>query len=175
MEKRPRRSFLRTLEQRYARNKGAVGPRARPGKPKKPVAYPLAVKPKQPRTGKGVIDMTVQQFVVLALFFVFLACAGSAGVAYGVVELTGGGEQGVQGVQGQQGPKGETGPKGPVGPADNDAAVQRLATLWAVQQLSVLQGGTRVELKDPFVVSCVAYVLSGAPDVGACPGFSTGE
>lgn len=118
--------------------------------------------------------MTVQQFVVLALFFVFLAVAGSASAAYGVVELTGGGPAGEQGIQGVAGPPGDKGPQGPVGPAENDAAIQRLATLWAVQQLSSLNGGAPVELKHPNVVSCVAYVIGTTDDVGNCPGFTSG-
>ena len=50
--------------------------------------------------------------VMLLLLFVILTWGGSAGIAYGVVELTGGESQGEQGPPGPQGPKGASGPQG---------------------------------------------------------------
>lgn len=55
--------------------------------------------------------------IVLTLFLI-LTWAGSAGIAYGVVELTGGGPQrepgqrGERGLQGERGQQGEPGPQG---------------------------------------------------------------
>ncbi len=51
--------------------------------------------------------------VALLVLFVVLTWAGAAGIAYGVVELTGGGPQGEQG---EQGPTGERGPAAPAAP-----------------------------------------------------------
>ncbi len=51
--------------------------------------------------------------VALLVLFVVLTWAGAGGIAYGVVELTGGGPQGEQG---EQGPKGERGPAAPAAP-----------------------------------------------------------
>ncbi len=48
--------------------------------------------------------------VALLVLFVVLTWSGAAGIAYGVVELTGGGPQG------EQGPKGERGPAAPAAP-----------------------------------------------------------
>lgn len=121
--------------------------------------------------------MSVQQFITLAVIFVLLACAGSGAVSYAVVEATGGGprgEQGVPGPRGEQGPPGEPGPKGDPGDDASQEMVKRLAGLWAVQQLSALQGGAFVEFNDPRVGACVEYVVTGEPNVGACPGFSAG-
>ena len=119
--------------------------------------------------------MTVTQFVVLGILFILIAWAGASTVAYGVVELTGGGEQGVPGVQGEPGPEGAIGPRGPAG---DDAAmemIKRLGTLFAVQQKSGLQGGAFVEFNDPEIGACVQYIITGEPGVHACPGFSGGQ
>ena len=117
--------------------------------------------------------MTVTQFVVLGILFILIAWAGASTVAYGVVELTGGGEQGPRGAQGEPGPEGEIGPQGPDG---DDAAmemIKRLSALFAVQQKSGLQGGTFVEFNDPEIGACVQYIITGDPGVYACPGFGT--
>jgi hypothetical protein len=95
MRKKPRPSFLRQLERRYGPNRDLPDegqhPKFKPQKERKlklPRVYPVSTRGvvRQPRSaaGEGVIDM-VQQFVML-LSFVLLACAGSAAVAYGVVE-----------------------------------------------------------------------------------------
>ena len=49
--------------------------------------------------------------VMLLLLFVILTWGGAAGIAYGVVELTGGGPPGPQGEQGERGERGFTGAK----------------------------------------------------------------
>jgi hypothetical protein len=114
------------------------------------------------------------QFVVLGLLFVIIAWLGAATVAWGVVELNGGGEQGEIGLQGPQGVAGEPGPEGPQGPPGNDAAmemIKRLGAMFAVQQKSVLLGGSFVEFNDIDITRCVEYIITGEPGVGACPGF----
>ncbi len=119
--------------------------------------------------------MTVTQFVVLGILFILIAWAGASSVAYGVVELSGGGEQGPPGLQGEPGPEGVVGPQGPAG---NDAAmgmIKRLGALFAVQQKSGLQGGAFVEFNDPEIGACVQYIITGEPGVNACPGFSGGR
>jgi len=179
MRRRIRRSFLRQLEERYGRRPRAPEKSTRGEKPRLPVVYPIAgMKPRHARaSGKGVIDMTVQQFVTLAIIFVLLACAGSAAVSYAVVEATGGGPEGEAGERGPRGEQGIAGDPGPQGPPGDDAAqemIKRLAGLWSVQQLSSLQGGAFVEFNDSRVGSCVEYIVTGEPNVGACPGFSAG-
>ena len=119
--------------------------------------------------------MTLTQFVVLGILFILIAWAGASTIAYGVVELSGGGEQGPPGVQGEPGSEGEIGPQGPAG---DDAAmemIKRLSSLFAVQQKSVLQGGAFVEFNDPEIGACVQYIITGDPGVYACPGFSGGQ
>jgi hypothetical protein len=119
--------------------------------------------------------MTATQFVVLGILFILIAWAGASTVAYGVVELTGGGEQGLPGAQGEPGPEGAIGPQGPAG---NDAAmemIKRLGAMFAVQQKSVLLGGAFVEFNDPEIVACVQYIITGDPGVHACPGFASGQ
>jgi len=177
MKKRSRPSFLRQLEERYRGNRPRPEDSARPshpGTPSKqnlPRVYPTAFRKPGSRR-KGVIDMSFSQFVALAIVFMVLAWAGSAAVAYGVVQATGGGPQGEQGVAG---PRGEDGLAGPQGPPGDDAAqemIKRLAALFAVQQASQLQGGAFVEFNNSQVGACVNYVVTGEPHVGACPGFS---
>lgn len=160
MKKRSRPSFFRHLDEDYARRQATAGTDGARTK------------------SKGVIDMSIQQFVWLAVFFVALACFGSAASTYAIIELAGDGPAGAQGLQGVQGDKGDQGPIGLRGLAGNDASqemIKRLAGLWSVQQASVLQGGASVSFNDPLVGSCVQYVLTGEPGVNACPGFSEGQ
>jgi hypothetical protein len=166
---RRRRSFLRVLEERYAKRR-----RAKSGGP---VVYPvLQQRPVAPArlVAKG-IPMSMSQFFVLGVLFIAIAWAGAGGVAFAVVELTGGGERGEQGLQGPKGDTGITGSEGPQGPAGDDAAqemVKRLGAMFAVQQKSSLLGGAFVEFNDPEVTACVGYLLTGEPGVSVCPGFS---
>ena len=60
--------------------------------------------------------MTTRTTVILLLFAI-LTWGGSAGIAYGVVELTGGGPQGEQGEQGPRGAPGKRGTRGLTGAA----------------------------------------------------------
>jgi hypothetical protein len=157
MKKGSRPSFFRHMDEDYARHQATEGASAADTK------------------SKGVIDMTIRQFVWLAVFFVMLACLGSAASTYAIIDLAGHGPQGEQGVQGQQGQKGDQGPIGLQGLSGNDASqemIKRLAGLWSVQQASAIAGGGFISFNDPIVGSCVQYVLTGSPGVGACPGFS---
>jgi hypothetical protein len=148
---------------------GAETDSRRTGRRSKPLVYPV-LKRTTPTAGKGVIDMSVRQFVSLAVLFVLLACVATSATTFAVIELAGGvqGEQGVQGIQGERGPAGTPG-KADV---SSQEMIKRLATLWAVQQTSSLQGGSFVSLNDPRVDSCVEYVLTGNSGAGACAGFS---
>ena len=174
MKKRTRPSLLRYLEERYAEDGRPLDGKRR--KRRVPVVYPVAKRTKpKPSAGKGVIDMTVRQFVGLAIFFILLACVATSATTFAVVQLSG--STGPQGQQGLQGPQGERGPVGQQGPPGNEASqemVKRLAALFAVQQTSAINGGTRIDFNDARVGNCVSYVITGKPDVGACAGFDTG-
>lgn len=116
--------------------------------------------------------MSVSQFVTLSIVFIVIAFAGSAAMAYGVVQATAGGPEGPQGIQGIEGP---IGPEGPQGPPGDDAAqemVKRMAGLWAVQQASTVRGGAFVEFNSPEIGACVNYIMTGKPGASACPGFT---
>ena len=62
--------------------------------------------------------MTRTRLLAFGVAFLILAWAGSAGIAYGVVELTGGtsSEEGPQGPAGPTGARGIAGSQGPPGP-----------------------------------------------------------
>ena len=60
--------------------------------------------------------------VALLVLFVVFTWAGAGGIAYGVVELTGGGPQGEQG---EQGPKGERGPAAPAAPFSSGSSCDK--------------------------------------------------
>lgn len=143
------------------------------------MVYPVVSRPVAPQPASAPREnlMTVSQFVVLGILFVLIAISGSAGVAWGVVEITGGGEQGPIGLQGEKGDPGIQGEKGDQGPAGNDAAmemIKRLGAMFAVQQKSALNGGAFVEFNDIDITRCVQYIITGEPGVSACPGFSEG-
>jgi hypothetical protein len=169
---RRRRSWLRILEDRYQHR------RTRSKRKDAPIVYPVLGRPPaappQPVPAPKENLMTMPQFVVLGILFVIIAWLGAATVAWGVVELNGGGEAGEMGLQGPQGIAGEPGPEGPQGPPGNDAAmemIKRLGAMFAVQQKSVLLGGTFVEFNDSDINNCVEYIITGEPGVGVCPGF----
>src|SRR5258708_2265177 len=103
MKKRSRPSFFRHMDEDYARRHAV----SKPGTPDGALIERAA------NTGsKGVIDMSIQNFVGLAVFFVMLACLGSAASTYAVIDLAGHGPHGEQGAQGPQGQKGDQGPIG---------------------------------------------------------------
>ena len=163
MKKRLRPTFFEHLDGRYVpESAGAeVGGRA------------LGRRPRERR--EGVIHMTMTQFVALAVFFILIACAATAGSAYAVIAVAGEGprgEQGVVGAQGEQGPQGERGIQGLPGNDASREMIKRIAGLFAVQQASAVQGGAFVSFNDEQVQTCIQYVLTGEPGIQACPGFS---
>lgn len=160
------------LEERYSRLRRG---NSRGGGP---VVYPVVNRPAGAQPLAGGFGMSFDQVVVAGLIFVMIAWAGAGAVAWGVVELSGGGEQGEQGVAGPQGEQGEAGDIGPQGPAGNDAAmemIKRLGAMFAVQQKSALNGGAFVAFNDTDIGACVKYIITGEPGVSACPGFSGGQ
>ena len=185
MKKRQRPSFLRILERRYGKGRPRRDQeidRADPHGGRGPVVYPVKKVRRLSSSGKGVIDMPVQQFVMLALGFILISVAASVTVSYAAVELAGAegprGEVGPIGPRGDEGPQGLQGEMGEQGLPGDDAAfamVERLAELWAIQQASGVRGGIFVELEDPEVQACVDYILTGEPNLGVCPGFSAAE
>ncbi len=103
--------------------------------------------------------------VMLLLLFVILTWGGSAGIAYGVVELTGGGPQGEQGEQGERGPRGSAGSTGSSGTDfGTNLALQRLAQMWAASQV----GESTVH---PQTKACIDYIMKGTGSFVEC-GFT---
>jgi hypothetical protein len=102
MKKPTRPSFLRQLQDRYGPKREGLRDGVRPlpppyvdfEDPHLPRVYPTAT-PKSTRAKReGVIPMSVPQFVTLAIVFICIAWAGSAALAYGVVQATAGGPEG---------------------------------------------------------------------------------
>ena len=97
--------------------------------------------------------------VMLLLLFVILTWGGSAGIAYGVVELTGGGPQGEQGERGPRGSAGSSGTDFGTNPA-----LQRLAQMWAASQV----GESTLH---PQTNACIDYIMKGTGSFVEC-GFT---
>ena len=100
--------------------------------------------------------------IIIPLLFVILTWGGSAGIAYGVVELTGGGSQGEQGEQGERGPRGSAGSSGT--DFGTNLPLQRLAQLFAVVQVG--ESGTHPQTK-----ACIDYIVKGTGSFVEC-GFT---
>ncbi len=109
--------------------------------------------------------MTMRTIMLLVLF-VILTWGGSAAIAYGVVELTGGGPQGEQG---EQGKRGLTGPAGTSGDFDlfRTSGLERLAEMWASTQ-------TRESTQHPQTRACVDHIMRGTGSGADC-GFTLVE
>ncbi len=110
--------------------------------------------------------------IALLVLFAILTWAGSAGIAYGVVELTGGGPQGEQG---EQGPKGERGPAGSAGASGSDFGtsldLQRLAQMFAVNTLleaGIVSPGESLSSAHPQVKACIDYIMDGTGSFVEC-------
>lgn len=113
--------------------------------------------------------------ILIVLSLVLLTWAGSAGVAYGVVELTGGGPQG------EQGDRGLRGSAGSAGPASTDfgtsRGLQRLAQMWAVEALlkdGIVGPGVFLSSTHPQVKACIDYIMDAKGSFVEC-GFQRDE
>ena len=104
--------------------------------------------------------------VMLLVLFVILTWGGSAGIAYGVVELTGGGSQGEQGEQGERGERGPQGTRGLAGAGTglDSSGLRTLATFWAAAQVGE-------NTSHPATVACVEFILSRVGSSADCKFF----
>ena len=110
--------------------------------------------------------------ILLVLYLIFVTWVGSAGIAYGVVELTGGGPQGEQGEQGPKGARGASGPAGSSGSVfDTNFSLERLAGMWAVNIYAQYNPGETISGSDPRVQACIDYIMDGTGSFVEC-GFT---
>lgn len=115
--------------------------------------------------------MNAKGLIAAIAIYVVLAWAGSAAVAYAVVQLTGEGPPGVAGAAGPEGPPGPQGPQGISGDAQAQEMLKRLAAMWAVQSVSSYSGGEFISFSDRRVRDCVDYIMTGEGSYVECPGF----
>ena len=94
--------------------------------------------------------------VMLPLLFVILTWGGAAGIAYGVVELTGGGPTGPQGEQGERGERGFTGATGaaPVESRPLDPCAEAINAYEEGLSTPGLSEQQVIALYDVYVVRC---------------------
>lgn len=116
--------------------------------------------------------MSFKQGLILGVVFLVIALAGSAGISYGVVELSGAeGPRGEQGEQGGRGPKGAKGARGAAGTGSSTFEVEsglfRLAELWAVNEIS--ESGAH-----PQTIACIDYIMDNIGSFAEC-GFTRAE
>ena len=137
-------------------------------------AVPQAPPKAGPEKG-GASKVSRSRTILLVLSLILVMWVGSAGVAYGVVELTGGGPQG------EQGPKGDQGARGSVGPSGTDlgtsSSLQRLARMWAIEALlreGIVGPGEYLSSTHPQVKACVDYIIDGKGSFVEC-GFERAE
>jgi hypothetical protein len=125
--------------------------------------------PEEPRTTKG--GGSRLRTILLVLSLVFVTWLGSAGIAYGVVELTGGGPQGEQG---EQGPRGERGPAGAAGASGSDFGSigrdARIANALTVISLVSNYGGFQSS-DSPAGEACFDWLMFGEGSATEC-GFT---
>ena len=144
-------------------------PRRRPWEGRKPALAGVTGRPPGPAPGG---TRGRRWPIVAALLLVLVTWAGSGAVAYAVVELTAGGDTGAQGPIGPQGAQGAQGERGLPGGDASQLMVKRLASLWATQSQSSIEGRF-VAFSDERVVQCVQYILAGEGSITDCPGFTT--
>jgi hypothetical protein len=121
--------------------------------------------PKAGQENGGASKVSRSRTIFLVLYLIFVTWVGSAGIAYGVVELTGGGPQGEQGEQGPKGARGASGPAGSSGSAlGTSTPLRRLAVMWAVERIG--EAGDH-----PQVQACVDYIMDGTGSFVEC-GFT---
>ena len=101
--------------------------------------------------------------IMLLLLFVTLTWGGSAGIAFGVVELTGGGPQGEQGKRGERGPTGERGSAGEAA----RFSTQRMAAMFAVEAIGE-------PTTHPQTQACIDYIMDNEGSFVEC-GFTRVE
>ena len=145
--------------------------------PKCGSAVPQAPPKAGPEKG-GASRVGRSRTILLVLSLILVTWVGSAGVAYGVVELTGGGPQGEQG---ERGLKGDHGARGSVGPSGTDlgtsSSLQRLARMWAIEALlreGIVGAGESLSSTHPQVKACVDYIMNGRGSFVEC-GFERAE
>ena len=120
----------------------------------------------------GASKVSRSRTILLVLYLIFVTWVGSAGIAYGVVELTGGGPEGEQGEQGPKGARGNSGPAGSSGSVfDTNFSLERLAGMWAVNIFAQYNPGETISGSDPRVEACLDYILDGTGSFVEC-GFT---
>ncbi len=123
----------------------------------------------------GAPKVSRSRTILLVLSLILVTWLGTAGIAYGVVDLTGGGPQGEQG---EQGPKGERGPAGPAGASATDfgtsAGLRRLAGMYAITSLLKTGDYTSLSTGHPQVQACIDYIMNGTGSGVEC-GFQRAE
>ena len=111
--------------------------------------------------------------ILIVLFLVLLTWAGSAGIAYGVVELTGGGPQGEQGEQGRKGERGAIGSAGSTGSGvdlDSIERAARIANAVTINSLVNNLGGFQSS-GSPAGRACFSWLMLGEGSATDC-GFT---
>lgn len=117
--------------------------------------------------------MSFKQGLILGVVFLAIALAGSAGISYGVVELSG--AEGPRGEQGEQGPKGATGARGASGAtgASNEESLlrdARIANAVVINSLVSNFGGYQSS-GSAAGKACFAWLLLGEGSATEC-GFT---
>ena len=120
----------------------------------------------------GAPKVSRSRTILLLLSLILVTWVGSAGITYGVVELTGGGPQGEQGEQGPRGARGTSGLAGLSGTdSGTSAGLQRLAAMWAVNVTAQHNPGESIRGTDPRVKACIDYITNGTGSFVEC-GFT---
>ena len=121
------------------------------------------------QSGSRTQELSRRQLLGVGLIFLLIAWVSTAGIAYGVTELTGGGPRGAQGAAGPAGPRGSEGPAGQSA-ADfgSNIAFQRLAGMMAVQFIVNDNPGETIIGSDPRVRACRDYIVDGTGSFVEC-------
>lgn len=126
------------------------------------------VRPKSELQTSGAARSSRWPMILLIVAVILVTWLGSAGIAYGVVELTGGGPQGEQGPPGERGPRGLQGSAGTSGDTlESRFALERLAAMFAVVRTG--EAGTH-----PQSQACIDYIMDGESTFVEC-GFTRAE
>ena len=116
--------------------------------------------------------MSLKQGLILGVVFLVIALAGSAGISYGVVELSGAeGPQGEQGPPGEQGLKGSKGAKGATG----FSGVSELGnTQFGVVLSSMILGDVAAGFLRADVIHQTLFPRASAADFDTCISWRQG-